>query len=95
MGFKDAKSLFLKSLAFKSWPEIFLESNLKLLEVGLVENEKSHKEGEILEIDEKGVLVGCLKGSVRIARLQAVGKKPLKAKDYLNGKRLKVGGILA
>ncbi|OOQ41003.1 methionyl-tRNA formyltransferase, partial [Helicobacter pylori] len=52
VGFKDAKSLFLKSLAFKSWPEIFLENNLKLLEVGLVENEKSHKEGEILEIDE-------------------------------------------
>ncbi|RVY73071.1 methionyl-tRNA formyltransferase, partial [Helicobacter pylori] len=95
VGFKDAKSLFLKSLAFKSWPEIFLENNLKLLEVELVENEKSHKEGEILEIDEKGVLVGCLKGSVCIARLQAVGKKPLKAKDYLNGKRLKVGGILA
>ncbi len=95
VGFKDAKSLFLKSLAFKSWPEIFLENSLKLLEVELVENEKSHKEGEILAIDEKGVLVGCLKGSVRIARLQAVGKKPLKAKDYLNGKRLKVGGILA
>ncbi len=95
VGFKDAKSLFLKSLAFKSWPEIFLENNLKLLDVELVENEKSHKEGEILEIDEKGVLVGCLKGSVRIARLQAVGKKPLKAKDYLNGKRLKIGGILA
>ncbi|WRG10812.1 methionyl-tRNA formyltransferase [Helicobacter pylori] len=95
VGFKDAKSLFLKSLAFKSWPEIFLENNLKLLEVELVENEKSHKEGEILEIDERGVLVGCLKGSVRIARLQAVGKKPLKAKDYLNGRRLKVGGILA
>ncbi len=95
VGFKDAKSLFLKSLAFKSWPEIFLENSLKLLDVELVENEKSHKEGEILAIDEKGVLVGCLKGSVRIARLQAVGKKPLKAKDYLNGKRLKVGGILA
>ncbi|GAA8002921.1 hypothetical protein HpMS63_10130 [Helicobacter pylori] len=95
VDFKDAKSLFLKSLAFKSWPEIFLENNLKLLEVELVENEKSHKEGEILRIDEKGVLVGCLKGSVRIARLQAVGKKPLKAKDYLNGKRLKIGGILA
>ncbi|GAA9907069.1 hypothetical protein VN0889_13460 [Helicobacter pylori] len=94
VGFKDAKSLFLKSLAFKSWPEIFLENSLKLLGVELVENEKSHKEGEILEIDEKGVLVGCLKGSVRIARLQAVGKKPLKAKDYLNGKRLKAGGIL-
>ncbi len=95
VGFKDAKSLFLKSLAFKSWPEIFLENSLKLLDVELVENEKSHKEGEILAIDEKGVLVGCLKGSVRIARLQAVGKKPLKAKDYLNGKRLKIGGILA
>ncbi|WP_104745165.1 methionyl-tRNA formyltransferase [Helicobacter acinonychis] len=95
VGFKDAKSLFLKSLAFKTWPEIFLENNLKLLEVELVENEKSHREGEILRIDERGVLVGCLKGSVRIARLQAVGKKPLKAKDYLNGRRLKAGDILA
>ncbi|CAJ99389.1 methionyl-tRNA formyltransferase [Helicobacter acinonychis] len=95
VGFKDAKSLFLKSLAFKTWPEIFLENNLKLLGVELVENEKSHREGEILRIDERGVLVGCLKGSVRIARLQAVGKKPLKAKDYLNGRRLKAGDILA
>ncbi|AFI06469.1 methionyl-tRNA formyltransferase [Helicobacter cetorum] len=95
VSFKDAKSLFLKSLAFKTWPEIFLENNLKLLEVKLVENEKCYKEGEILEIDERGVLVGCLKGSVRVAQLQAVGKKPLKAKDYLNGRRLKVGDILA
>ncbi len=36
VGFKDAKNLFLKSLAFKSWPEIFLQNNLKLLGVELV-----------------------------------------------------------
>ncbi len=55
---------------------------------------RATRKREILAIDERGVLVGCLKGDVRIARLQAVGKKPLKAKDYLNGRRLKVGGIL-
>ncbi|WP_104760781.1 methionyl-tRNA formyltransferase [Helicobacter cetorum] len=93
--FKDAKNLFLKSLAFKSWPQVFLESGLKLLEIELIEEIKAHVEGEILNISEQGVIIGCLKGSVKIARLQAVGKQPLKAKDYLNGKRLKVGDKLA
>lgn len=69
MGFKDVKSLFLKLFVFKSWLEIFLENNFKFLEVELVENEKRYKEGEILRIDEKGVFVGCLKGSVCIVRL--------------------------
>ncbi|MCL9818729.1 methionyl-tRNA formyltransferase [Helicobacter colisuis] len=94
VDFSEAKSLYLKALAYEGWPEIFLQSGLKLKKVFLNENESANKAGEILEILEDKILVGCLRGSVWIQALQAPSKKMVNAYEYLQGRRLKKGDIL-
>lgn len=50
------------------------------------------KPGTILGLDDQGRLrVACLKGELRIGRLQAEGKQPVRAADWLNGYRVTVG----
>lgn len=94
VDFSEARSLYLKALAYEGWPEIFLQSGLKLKKVLLKENESVNKAGEILEILEDKILVGCLRGSVWIQALQAPSKRIVNAYEYLQGKRLKKGDIL-
>ena len=92
--FIDAKEIFLKSLAFEIYPQIALENGLKLFGVEINETELSHNAGEILEVCESAVVVGCESGSIIVESLQSAGKNKMSAVAYLNGARLKVGNIL-
>ena len=47
--------------------------------------------GEVLDIDESGMLVGCLAGGVRIAYVHPAGKRRLAALDWAQGRGVKVG----
>lgn len=94
VDFSDAKKLFLKYKAYSYWPGIFLESGLKLKDIELVDTQTSHKEGEILEIENDYILVGCRKGSLKIKTLQSPSKKAVNSIDYIRGKRLKITDIL-
>ena len=58
------------------------------------ENTSSNKEGEILDFDEDGLIVGCKKGSLKIKTIQAPSKKAVTSSDYIRGKRLNKGQIL-
>ncbi len=93
--FKDAESVQAKYLAFIFWPGIYLESGLKLKKIALEERGGEHRQGEILRIDEESILVGCSRGSLRIFTLQPPSKKAMGAVDYIRGKRISVGDILA
>ncbi|GLH57267.1 methionyl-tRNA formyltransferase [Helicobacter ailurogastricus] len=95
IDFSDARQVYLKFLAYYPWPGVFLPSGLKLFGLELLSTEEQRLEGEILTLDGEGVLVGCAKGVLRIAQLQAPGKQKVGAKAYLSGKRLKVGDILS
>lgn len=94
IAFEDAKQIFLKSLAYDPWPGVFLRSGLKLFGVELLEQTVAHKQGEIIAIEDRGIIVGCQKGALRIATLQAPGKQKVDAKSYLSGKRLRVHEVL-
>ncbi|BCZ18631.1 Methionyl-tRNA formyltransferase Fmt [Helicobacter sp. NHP19-012] len=95
VDFSNARQVYLKYLAYYPWPGVFLNSGLKLFGIELLSTAEQHKEGKILTIDDEGVSVGCAKGALKIAQLQAPGKQKVGAKAYLSGKRLKVGDILA
>jgi methionyl-tRNA formyltransferase len=71
------------------WPGVFTEK-FKINEMELVDTDSSNSPGEILEIND-GVVVGCEKGKIKLIKVQAPGKKEVKAVDYVNGKRLKTG----
>lgn len=95
VDFTSAQKLFLKYKAYSYWPGIFLDSGLKLKDIKLLDNTSLNKEGEILSIDETSITIACKKGKLSISMIQAPSKKEIKAIDYIRGKRLNIGDILA
>jgi methionyl-tRNA formyltransferase len=94
VNFLNAKKLYLKYKAYSYWPGVFLESELKLKDIELCEEESINKEGEILEISKDFIVIGCKKGSLKIKTLQAPSKKAISSVDFIRGQRLEVGDIL-
>ena len=93
--FLDATKFYNKYRAYKSWPDIYLSSNLKIKECLLEDTNNTNIEGSILDIDKNSILVGCKKGSIRIFKVQPSSKKEMNVVDYIRGKRLEVGDIIS
>lgn len=94
VNFLNAKKLYLKYKAYSYWPGVFLESELKLKDIELYEEESINKEGKILEISKDFIVIGCKKGSLKVKTLQAPSKKAISSVDFIRGQRLEVGDIL-
>lgn len=94
VNFTDAKNLYLKYKAYSYWPGVFLESELKLKDIELVEIISSNEEGKILEIAKDFIIIGCKKGSLKIKTLQAPSKNAVSSVDYIRGQRLSLSNIL-
>lgn len=77
-----------KLRAYTPWPGVFLENGTKILSAK--RSEISGNLGEILEISNDSFTLGFKNGALKIYEIQEVGKKALKAKEYINGKRLKL-----
>ena len=90
VDFEDALMMNRKYRAFQPWPGIFCEK-FKINEMEFIEDKSNNKKGVILDVENDGVIIGCKKGSVKLKKIQVPGKKPIKAVDYINGKRLKSG----
>ena len=89
--FNDAKSIYNKYRAYKTWPDIYLESGLKIKECNLLNDNLSNISGKILEIKKDSIVVGCIVGSIEITQVQPSSKKAMSVVDYIRGKRLEVG----
>lgn len=94
VGFLNAKTLYLTYKAYAYWPGVFTKEGLKLKGIELCDENSDNLMGEILEISDNYVVIGCQKGSLKIATLQAPSKKAVKAADYIRGKRFNKGDIL-
>lgn len=95
IDFMNAEIIARKALAYCEFPQIALASGTKLFGITLNEASSNNKAGEILEINNDYAIIGCLKGSLKIESIQASGKSRIKARDYLNGRRLKCKEILS
>ena len=89
--FINAIDLYNKYRAFKTWPDIFLDSGLKIKECLLNDDKSVNKEGEILLIEPAYIIVGCTRGSIKITSVQPSSKKQMNVVDYIRGKRLEIG----
>lgn len=89
--FKNAKDLYNKYRAFKSWPDIYLESGLKIKECSLLENDSTNQAGKIISIEKDYIKVGCKQGALAIFSVQPSSKKQMNVLDYIRGKRLEIG----
>jgi len=93
--FIDAKEFYNKYRAYKSWPHIYLKSELKIKECEAVEFESINEAGKILKIDKDYIIVGCKKGSIKIISIQPKSKKQMNVCDYIRGQRLELGDIIS
>jgi len=94
VSFFNAKKLYQKYKAYSFWPGVFLESELKLKDIELNEELSINNQGQILEINDDFIIIGCEKGSLIIKTLQAPSKKAMNAVDYIRGQRLELDKII-
>jgi methionyl-tRNA formyltransferase len=90
IDFSSALIIDRKYRAFQPWPGIFCDK-FKINEMKLIDIDSVNEKGKIIDIDEEGIVIGCEKGKVKLIKIQVPGKKEIKAIDYINGKRLKIG----
>lgn len=95
ISFNNANEIYLKYLAYKVWPNIFLENGTKLFDISLNDESSRNKSGEIIEIQSDCIIIGCKIGSLKIKTIQSSGKNKVSAPSYLKGKRLNLGDILS
>ncbi len=91
VDFDDADELYIKFRAYTPWPGIFLKNGLKLKKISILTDNIVAKAREIIDINEKSITVSCKKGAILIGKVQPNSKKEMNAKEYIVGKRLKVG----
>jgi methionyl-tRNA formyltransferase len=94
VDFLNAKKLYQKYKAYSFWPGVFLKSELKLKDIELNEEKSLNTPGEILEITNDYIIIGCEVGSLKIRTIQAPSKKAINAIDYIRGQRLELNKIL-
>lgn len=92
--FEEANSIYNKYRAFEGWPGVFVSNGTKCDGILLKETQSHNKAMEILAFEGECIVVGCTKGTLSIASLQAASKKPMSAKAYCIGRGLKVGDSL-
>lgn len=88
---ENVDNIMCKFKAYFPWPGIYFENGLKLLDIKKYSNRKNLELGVITNITKDGFCVSFNDGEIEILSLQEISKKPLFAKDFLNGKRLKIG----
>lgn len=88
---ENVNNIMCKFKAYFPWPGIYFENGLKLLDIKKYSNRKNLELGVITNITKDGFCVSFNDGEIEILSLQEISKKPLFAKDFLNGKRLKIG----
>ena len=94
VSFENAEALYKKYKAYSYWPGVYLKSGLKLKKISLVEKKSLNNAGEILAIENDGIIIACQKGSLKIAVLQAPSKKEVKSIEYIRGQRISIGSLL-
>lgn len=93
--FVNANEIWSKFRAFCDWPGIFIENGLKLKELEFCEGDSKNKNGILLQIKNRSVIVGCETGSIEILTVAPPSKQQMNVVDYLRGKRLNVGDLLS
>lgn len=80
-----ARVIYDKYRAFDPWPGVYT-SELKLVELARAEGRG--RAGEILGIDDSGVVVACGEGALRVITVQKPGKPRVRAADLARSARM-------
>ena len=71
----------------------FLEGELiKILDAEIEDNSKFNK--KIGCVTDESLLISCKYGFIRLIKIQRAGRKAMMAKDFLNGRKVKIGSVI-
>ncbi len=71
---------------------------LKLTRATVIGGACDRPAGEVLETDDKGegkIVISCGGGKIAVSGVVPEGKKPMRAADYIRGRKISVGDVLA
>ncbi|HEX9138228.1 MAG TPA: methionyl-tRNA formyltransferase [Steroidobacteraceae bacterium] len=88
---QDAASIWRQVRAFNPWPiaETCLHGEqLRIWDALLLDTAPRSAPGTVLCASPDGIDVACGQGALRVLRLQLAGRKPLAAREFLQGQRL-------
>ncbi len=91
----SAKEVLGKIKAFSPNPgaKCFIDGELiKVLDAKIEDNSKFNKKTGCV-IDES-LLVSCKYGFIRLIKIQRAGRKAMMARDFLNGRKVKIGSVI-
>jgi len=94
---KSAKEIERQIRAFQEWPESYTmwnEKQLKILEVDAINIKTDYKIGEVFLDDNKNLCIQTGNDILILKTIQLESKKPVSAKDFLNGHKEIIGSIL-
>ena len=95
----DARDLERRVRAFDPWPTAFTLAGgepLRILRAEALADADPHRPapGTVLRAGTTGIEVQAGTGRLRVLRLQRPGKRPMDAREFLNGRRLDPGNRL-
>jgi methionyl-tRNA formyltransferase len=88
---QDAASIWRRVRAFNPWPIAETRLNgeqLRIWDAQLLDAAQRQTPGTVLTASPDGIDVACGQGTLRVLRLQLAGRKPLAAREFLQGQRL-------
>jgi len=86
-----------KVRALISWPTAYTyfgEKTLKIFETEIVDSSENLVAGQIIDVNNKGIVVACGSGCLLIKSVQLEGKNKMSACDFARGYRIKTGDYL-
>ncbi len=84
---KSAQEIERQVRALNPWPGTWTNwhaKKVKVLKVEILDINNKHKSGKVFNVNDDFV-VSCGKNALKILELQLEGKKPMTAKEFLNG----------
>ena len=91
----SAEEVLGKIKAFSPEPgaKCFLDGELiRILDAKIEDNSKFNK--KIGCVTDESLLISCKYGFIRLIKLQRAGRKAMMAREFLNGRKVKIGSII-
>ena len=83
----------IRALSPNPGAKCFLEGEMiKILDAKIEDNSKFNK--KIGCVTDENLLISCKYGFIRLIKIQRAGRKEMMARDFLNGRKVKIGSVI-